>query len=131
MSAADILGRSIGDIVQSTQLNFSANVEGNDGETEVREVPFDGKHVSLLYGATEAARNQVGVTMRYEGTGKQVFPGDRETDFINLAGVNQDFLLVYDVSEGEDIKVIYENRDSTGHYLNIVSTLVQFSEGGE
>lgn len=117
------------DAERARQLNFSANVEGGEYTEVVREVPFDGKAVELFYGASAAAQNRVGVSMKYRGTGEQVFPGDRETDFVNLAGVNKSFILVYPVEEAEEIAVQYDNRDDEGHYMNVILTVI--SEEGE
>lgn len=115
-------------IERARQLNFSANIDANAGDDITREVPFDGKAVELFYGASAAAQNRVGVSMKYEGTGKQVFPGDRETDFINLAGVNHPFTLVFPVEEKEEITVVYENQDAEPHYMNAILTVIAEEE---
>lgn len=120
--------RSVADVERARQLNFSANIPANDGEDITREVPFDGKVVELFYGAASATQNLVGVSVKYSGTGEQVFPGDRETDYINLAAVNHPFTLTFPVEETEEITVRYENQDDEPHYMNIILTVVTEEE---
>lgn len=124
MSARNQISGTLGDIARAEQLEFSFNASANDGDVIDRRVPFDGKVVEMLYGAPAAANNKVGVQVSYDGD--QKFPGDRESDFIALADVVHPFLLVFDVEEGDEINVAYENTDSKPHYLNVVLTVAQF-----
>lgn len=111
-------------------MNFSANINANSGKTVTREVPFDGYHTELLYGANAATQNKVGVKMINGATGEQVFPGDRDTEYVNLADIMHPFQLVFQVGEDDILEVVYENLDDAPHYLNVVSTVVQPADDG-
>lgn len=127
MSAREQVDGSLANAVRSTQMEFSFNADANDGDEINKEVPFDGRVVEMLYGASAATNNRVGVQVNYQG--EQKFPGNREDDFIALADVVHPFLLVFDVKQGEDITVRYENQDGSPHFVNVVFTVAQF-EGG-
>lgn len=129
MSVPEQTGLDRSDVERSAQLNFSANIDPDDGEQIKREVPFGGKHIELLYASPAATQNQVGVKMTNKATGNKVFPGDRETEFINVADVVHPFVLVFDVTRGDELQVTYENRSTTAHYLNVISTIVKPREG--
>jgi len=131
MSAGQELGLSYGDIARSEQLNFSSNIDGDDGEQIDREVPFDGFHVELLYGANAATQNIVGVQMVNKSNESVVFPADRDTDYVNLADTTHPFTLVFPVNEDDILRVNYENRDNQRHYMNIISTVIKPSEDSQ
>lgn len=105
-------------------MEFSFNADANDGDVVNKEVPFDGTVVEMLYGAPAATNNLVGVQVNYDG--EQHFPGNREDEFIALADVVHPFLLVFDVEEGDDVRVRYENSDNKPHFVNVVLTVAQF-----
>lgn len=124
MSARDQLQAQLTDVVRSTVVELSFNVQANDGDDLTKEVPFDGRVTELFVGAAAAANNQVGIQLRYGG--EKRLPGNRADEFIYPADLTHPYLVVFPVEEDTDLKLVYKNTSGTPHYIQVNATVTQF-----
>lgn len=114
---------------RSVQLEFSYDVPAdtptNDPDQILREVPFDGFTTVITVGWPDGTDNGVGVGL-YRNAGANIFPWDKENQFVAANDFTHAFDLVVPVSEGEELEARYANNDtSNSHFVNAIVTVVE------
>lgn len=88
-----------------------------------RDVPQDGWITSIIVGWPDGADNRVGVGVGTE-TGENLFPRNKEDQFIAANSFTSPFDVRVEVSEDDTLVARYMNHDTDNdHFVNVFVTI--------
>lgn len=94
-----------------------------------REMPFDGRIVSIIVGWPNGANNLVGVQIR-RSNGDVLFPANREDDFIAANDFTAVLPLRKDIGIDEELQAVFANNDGTNdHFVNVILNVEEVVNG--
>lgn len=109
---------------EAQQVEMSRDVPANtpldSPDVVKREMPFDGRIVSIVVGWSNGSNNLVGVQIR-RGNGDVIFPANREDDYVAANDFTAVLPLRKEISIDEELQAVYVNNDLTNsHFINLI-----------